>query len=750
MALFEHFPYTNFHSLNIQWAIDKIQTLLQQGETLYTQLQEWRTDTDTELDTWKTQTLANINETLDELREWQTTTETDLENQLESYDISIQSAEAQFTALRSLIPPTSFEFTHGGVGNTGSLSTNTRFARNTVTYKALAGDYITVPLPYYARIAVYNSATPYSGSFSHFLTSNHVPGTQVIPEADNNKYIIIQLTDPSETVYLPDEALPYLAANVKVFSPASLKTEIDAAQTVANSALPLSATWTTITAGQDLNDLTNIGSYRSRSYSISTTLLNCPTSYDFRMYVAVGVESGNRLQFLWEGYHNYLFFRVLRGTPATWTKWKQVNTDSNFNSISADLDTRKALGLGSYALTSFTPLQSVKRRPTGSTFEEDTTYSGIPYNAQEWSGRMIMYDLTLEAAFTAWRNPYADLYSFDASNNPPSRADDVMWMGAVCSTWVSWATGRPLWLTTTEIRDAISANLKTLTSIYQLEVGDVFYQEGHSAICSGFRINQNGVMAVCISEMWQPLFRETWYDESQFWTWFYDGGTVETPGPKPYIVGRFSGDYAFRTIPRLQLVSDIITSRGDNTFFKQNEAVWTYITDTSHTLTAISPSGVSSAFDYTGLPQKIIDGASVPVYNLASIVSGETGTWRIKGSGDLYSRITIIGADPVLTLTESTGTSTIAGAAPAGTSLIGFNVIRMSRTTGAYPVPAAAAEAGFVGGIGSANTTLHNTASAFPVSFSNSSLQSDSYFVRLYFDTGAGYTFVDTPAIIRT
>lgn len=60
MGLFEHFPYTNFHSLNIQWAIEKIKELLQQGETLYGQLQQWKTETNAELAAWKTQTLADL------------------------------------------------------------------------------------------------------------------------------------------------------------------------------------------------------------------------------------------------------------------------------------------------------------------------------------------------------------------------------------------------------------------------------------------------------------------------------------------------------------------------------------------------------------------------------------------------------------------------------------------------------------------------------------------------------------------
>lgn len=92
MGLFEHFPYTNFHSLNIEWAIEKIKELLQQGETLYTTLQQWKTDTDTELTAWKNQTLAD-------LTSWEERLTADLEEWKQGVDIDFASYERQLSAM---------------------------------------------------------------------------------------------------------------------------------------------------------------------------------------------------------------------------------------------------------------------------------------------------------------------------------------------------------------------------------------------------------------------------------------------------------------------------------------------------------------------------------------------------------------------------------------------------------------------------------------------------------------------------
>lgn len=93
MGLFNHFPYTNFHDLNLGWAIEKIEELITQGETLYSQLVEWKDDTDTDLDTWKTNTLAA-------LEEWEQSLTTALEQWKSGVEIDFASYEAQFQTIK--------------------------------------------------------------------------------------------------------------------------------------------------------------------------------------------------------------------------------------------------------------------------------------------------------------------------------------------------------------------------------------------------------------------------------------------------------------------------------------------------------------------------------------------------------------------------------------------------------------------------------------------------------------------------
>lgn len=97
MGLFEHFPYTNFHSLNIEWAIEKIKELLQQGEALYSQLQQWKTDTDTELTAWKMQTLADLTTWEDNfsqaVEKWKTATVEQFESEFTQYETSFNAIQ---------------------------------------------------------------------------------------------------------------------------------------------------------------------------------------------------------------------------------------------------------------------------------------------------------------------------------------------------------------------------------------------------------------------------------------------------------------------------------------------------------------------------------------------------------------------------------------------------------------------------------------------------------------------------------
>lgn len=143
MGLFEHFPYTNFHSLNIQWAIEKIKELLQQGETLYGQLQQWKTDTDMELAAWKTQTLADLQTVTDALRDdlqalsESTTAEVNrIDADISAASDRLQRIETDLTEMQGLVPLT---WEQGTINAQGEFD-NTTIIRTAGYYAVSPGD----------------------------------------------------------------------------------------------------------------------------------------------------------------------------------------------------------------------------------------------------------------------------------------------------------------------------------------------------------------------------------------------------------------------------------------------------------------------------------------------------------------------------------------------------------------------------------------------------------------------------------
>lgn len=201
MGLFEHFPYTNFHSLNIEWAIEKIKELLQQGETLYGQLQQWKTDTDTELAAWKTQTLSDLD-----------TWKTALESAVSAWE---EEAEGNYTVLENMVTgfinsytaitkviPTAWE---SGTITASGPSPNSAFIRspNFINISALKPVQIHLNAGYsaYMYLYTYDEATDtytyaasqnlaanavYNGTYDYCKLRLYHGGTTMTPEEGTN------------------------------------------------------------------------------------------------------------------------------------------------------------------------------------------------------------------------------------------------------------------------------------------------------------------------------------------------------------------------------------------------------------------------------------------------------------------------------------------------------------------------------------------------------------------------------------
>ena len=106
--MFNRYPYTNFHELNLDYFIQHFNEIFTEWEQLYNELQSWKTDTTEELDQWRADVEEDLDEreaalraeleiwkqdTADDISEWETAT-------LNALDAWKTAATTQFEAIR--------------------------------------------------------------------------------------------------------------------------------------------------------------------------------------------------------------------------------------------------------------------------------------------------------------------------------------------------------------------------------------------------------------------------------------------------------------------------------------------------------------------------------------------------------------------------------------------------------------------------------------------------------------------------
>ena len=219
------------------------------------------------------------------------------------------------------------------------------------------------------------------------------------------------------------------------------------------------------------------------------------------------------------------------------------------------------------------------------------------------------------------------------------------------------------------------------------------------------------------------------------------------------MVGRFADDYKIKTVPDVNIVDDIISQRGDNAHFALGEDVWMYVTDPDTTITVTAPNGTTSTVNYTSLPQKTENGSPIPVYNFKSVVNS-VGLWKLKGNAGTYaSRVTMYSipenVTAVQTQSGSSYTTTVTVGEHSGCELAGFLLLTMDKsgTAGIYPVPEEAQERGFIGAHGTTYKQFHDVVTQSPFTINTTAKQNNSFFIRVFFETGCGLAFKDSNCI---
>lgn len=91
MALFNNFPYTDLNDINLDYTLQKLESLYTRGEQLYSTLTTWQQATNAELEQWKAATESS-------LALWKTQTENSIDNKIQLLTAAINTA---FTELRT-------------------------------------------------------------------------------------------------------------------------------------------------------------------------------------------------------------------------------------------------------------------------------------------------------------------------------------------------------------------------------------------------------------------------------------------------------------------------------------------------------------------------------------------------------------------------------------------------------------------------------------------------------------------------
>lgn len=693
MGLFEHFPYTNFHSLNIQWAIEKIKELLQQGETLYSQLEDWKTDTDTELGTLT----ESVNQAIE-----------DVENLSEQVTTDLASAYRQFSTLTA---ENDLNDVHnpGGYRWTGS----------------------NIPA---------NSPTTTAAALFVIRCGSLVSEVQIVISAGNvlsHRY----RTSASWTAWKRELTTTDLDTTLSESEKAA------DAKTVGDTISALSATaykqYSTLNSETDLNDIHNPGGYR---WTGSNVPANAPISAASALFIIRSGSSVSEVQIVvTAGNRIYLRYH----TSTAWTPWNYVITDANYLSLPYSLNMLSAQGLGIVKAANNLQLSS---RPTGNVsyytegtehpvLNANTAYTGVAYLPAHYDSRDTLFNFNLESYFSMLKNPESLMYTYQGTHG---------WTGSVCSSVGSWFAGLPIFFTTYDLAKLLT--FKPMASIYELEIGDLVLcsttwggGEDHCIFVETITVQNGAVSSVGILEGWSPTSRRATYTPEQFMGLL--NGT--TRAGKIYKVGRAVG-YTPRVASPIEVVSDIIPERGNKCYYKVGEPV--YIKSTSVNITVTAPDGTQTLVNATSLPLKT---GSTILRDFSSILNS-TGKWSLTGETREKTEIAIIDTGhPSLALqvTENSVTGTIHPSGHVACAPVGFAIVKvMSGQHGAYEPHISGDYSAtrltiysgddwrYAGAMTDAdknvNLTDVNTNTSYPALY---------VYARVFYDTGFGQAYEDTP-----
>ena len=487
--------------------------------------------------------------------------------------------------------------------------------------------------------------------------------------------------------------------------------------------------------GADLNSLIVPGKYSTVNRDRVKTLLNMPKTTQPGTLFVYQTYRVDRIFQVYVDTYGLIFVRA--SYENSWYDWEKVLT-GGYNLGVTTADGVKMLSSCGKAGTRFAALKDVtKLDDDGNTvkwMEAGESDNGVPYDQTNYYGRDAFFNFSMESIFSMFNNPDSLMYTFDG------HPQTAIYTGGVCSSFVSWICGLPVYYTTYDIRKML--NYKTIQDLSELEIGDVLIchtNDGssgdHVAVVSNIYTDETGVVSVDISESWSPCFRTVNMNAAKFWGLL--NGTTR-PGDF-YRVGRFD-NHKIRTIPPLVVNTDIISERGDNAYFELGEDV--FVQSSQSVFNAECSTGAMRGVDFSTRPLK--EGTNMR--NIKDDLNA-VGRWTLYGSNNEESHITIIKKGSA---TLEDGVVTLSGY--EGCKPCGFTVVGVNTTSGRYEphIEEYNGQPCYAGRIVIKSKDDPRYAGAvtedtFTVNLADVDTNKNfAVYVRIFYDTGCGQAFQDT------
>ena len=141
-----------------------------------------------------------------------------------------------------------------------------------------------------------------------------------------------------------------------------------------------------------------------------------------------------------------------------------------------------------YQLTdvAFTPLDSIRANPHKK-YRGGIEYNGLIYSSVKEIDKFVGIDVSMHTFMTALHNDRSVLYTENVGNPPYHGVNCAAYYGVVCNTFVSYALGLTVSLSTSDIPVADDMMLVEDQSSLGVRLADVIHQKGHVMLITRIR-----------------------------------------------------------------------------------------------------------------------------------------------------------------------------------------------------------------------------------------------------------------------